>query len=78
MKQNLDKDGGDLYFENNRVTSSKGRNGQYTTLGVNVIVISRRNEIMLSGISTRGVASGYLTIPKEDINELIEILNSTK
>lgn len=74
MIENLNKSGAEMYFEEGRYTISNGRNGQYFSKGVDLY--ANATEIQLTGITKSGgmAATGKLTIPKEDLPELITLL----
>jgi len=75
MIENEESWGADLYFDESRKTISIGRNGAYTSIGVNVYA-QDSGEILITGITQRRQsASGLLRIPKEDIPEFIKLLN---
>lgn len=73
MIQNLEKWGGELYFNDSRKTISKGRNGMYTCTGVDIY--ADKKVARITGINSRkNAVTGHLTIPLEDIPEFITML----
>ncbi len=75
MIQNLEKWGGELYFEDSRSTISIGRNGSYSCIGVDIFARQEGDEVSIAGIKRdKTVATGLLRIPKKDIPELITML----
>ncbi len=65
--------GGELIFDDNRITTGIGQRGQYSCMGVDVYCDG--DIVKMTGITiTKSIAGGFLSIPKDDIPQFIEIL----
>lgn len=62
-------------FSNEKKTMSYGRNGRYYTTGIEVF--DNEKDIQVTGVTSTGnAASGCITIPKEEVINLIELLKN--
>lgn len=72
MIANLTDVGGELYFDDNRVSSCKD-GASYVAIGVDVY--HDGDMVHIKGITLRNSpSSGYLRIPKQDMTQFIELL----
>jgi hypothetical protein len=71
MTQNVDTQGAELYFDDNRSTISGGR-GFHPTIGLDISI--DEDHLNISPIDTARRASTNIKIPKEDLPQFIEML----
>ena len=57
-----------------RTTNFTGRNGYFKLCGVELLRLLQNNSVMLTAISTKGVARCDMEIPNEEIPALIAAL----